>query len=218
MGSSRLDEAGLQQLRDAEAAVEWLRRLEADETARTTESQTTFQGTHIQSATAQQDNEAELKGSEHDPRWADVEFNVDLLRSRSHQFAQLESLANRYVRTVSAHAAKHYATALLPAAHLPVHPPRALRVAGAKRPLAPKQAAKDSKCFSVAYENLAPFLGLLTAPLQQGRQRTQRQIRALQMSAQVWLQSNQMRAIRRTCFVPLLGCISFGPVVRCRGL
>ncbi|SPO39194.1 uncharacterized protein PSFLO_04673 [Pseudozyma flocculosa] len=44
----------------------------------------------------------DTQGSEQDSRWKDVEFNVDLLRARSHQFAQLQLLASRYVRTVSA--------------------------------------------------------------------------------------------------------------------
>lgn len=100
-----LDEAGLQQLRDAEAAMDWLRQLEEGPAAEAPKAKPRSKGRTSKAATAQQQDEnAELKGTEHDPRWADVEFNVDLLRSQSHQFAQLESLASRYVRTVSAHA------------------------------------------------------------------------------------------------------------------
>ncbi|SNX83923.1 uncharacterized protein MEPE_02631 [Melanopsichium pennsylvanicum] len=100
-----LDEAGLQQLRDAEAAMDWVERLQGSSTdgvpkAKPRKSRTS------KAANAKQEDDSELKGTEHDPRWNDIEFNVDLLRSRSHQFAQLESLASRYIRTVSAHAAQ----------------------------------------------------------------------------------------------------------------
>ncbi|SPO30941.1 uncharacterized protein UTRI_05435_B [Ustilago trichophora] len=101
-----LDEAGLQQLRDAEAAMDWLRRLQGDSPADATKPKPRAKGRSSKAANARQDDETDLKGTEHDPRWSHVEFNVDLLRSRSHQFAQLESLASRYVRTVSAHAAQ----------------------------------------------------------------------------------------------------------------
>lgn len=101
-----LDEAGLQQLRDAEAAVEWLQRLQGDGTAEAGKPKSRSKGRTSKAANARSDDEVDLKGTEHDPRWNDVEFNVDLLRSQSHQFAQLESLASRYVRTVSAHAAQ----------------------------------------------------------------------------------------------------------------
>uniref|UniRef100_V5EZG3 Kinetochore protein mis13 n=2 Tax=Kalmanozyma brasiliensis (strain GHG001) TaxID=1365824 RepID=V5EZG3_KALBG len=101
-----LDEAGLQQLRDAEAAVEWLQRLKGDGTTEAVKPKSRSKGRTSKAANARSDDEADLKGTEHDPRWNDVEFNVDLLRSQSHQFAQLESLASRYVRTVSAHAAQ----------------------------------------------------------------------------------------------------------------
>ncbi|GAC98093.1 kinetochore protein mis13 [Pseudozyma hubeiensis SY62] len=102
-----LDEAGLQQLRDAEAAVEWLGRLQGDATTETAKAKPRSKGRSSKAANARQDEEAaDLKGTEHDARWNDVEYNVDLLRSQSHQFAQLESLASRYVRTVSAHAAQ----------------------------------------------------------------------------------------------------------------
>lgn len=101
-----LDEAGLQQLRDAEAAIDWLSRLQADGATEAAKAKPRSKGRTSKAASAKQDNDTDLKGTEHDPRWNDVEFNVDLLRSRSHQFAQLESLANRYVRTVSAHAAQ----------------------------------------------------------------------------------------------------------------
>ncbi|KAJ1025124.1 hypothetical protein NDA16_002630 [Ustilago loliicola] len=101
-----LDDAGLQQLRDAEAAIDWLRQLEGGEGAEAAKAKPRSKGRTSKAANAQQDEGAELKGTEHDPRWADVEFNVDLLCSQSHQFAQLESLASRYVRTVSAHAAQ----------------------------------------------------------------------------------------------------------------
>lgn len=104
-----LDEAGLQQLRDAEAAMDWLRRLEAEDggaAAEAAKTKSRSKGRTSKAANARSDDDSGLKGTEHDARWSDVEFNVDLLRSRSHQFAQLESLANRYVRTVSAHAAQ----------------------------------------------------------------------------------------------------------------
>lgn len=101
-----LDEAGLQQLRDAEAAMDWLQRLQGDSPADATKTKSRSKGRSSKAANARQDDDTDLKGTEHDPRWSDVEFNVDLLRSRSHQFAQLESLASRYVRTVSAHAAQ----------------------------------------------------------------------------------------------------------------
>lgn len=101
-----LDEAGLQQLRDAEAAVEWLQRLQGDGSTEVAKPKPRSKGRTSKAATARQEDEADLKGTEHDPRWSDVEFNVDLLRSQSHQFAQLESLAGRYIRTVSAHAAQ----------------------------------------------------------------------------------------------------------------
>lgn len=101
-----LDEVGLQQLRDAEAAIDCLRQLEHGEGAEAPKAKPRSKGRTSKAANARQEHGAEPKGTEHDPRWADVEFNVDLLRSRSHQFAQLESLASRYVRTVSAHAAQ----------------------------------------------------------------------------------------------------------------
>ncbi|SPO49357.1 uncharacterized protein PSANT_07050 [Moesziomyces antarcticus] len=103
-----LDEAGLQQLRDAEAAMEWLQKLEAEDAADAPKAKSRTKGRASRAAQARgaDDDNEQLQGTEHDPRWADVEFNVDLLRSRSHQFAQLESLASRYVRTVSAHAAQ----------------------------------------------------------------------------------------------------------------
>ncbi|SPC67706.1 uncharacterized protein UHOD_06785 [Ustilago sp. UG-2017b] len=101
-----LDEVGLQQLRDAEAAIDCLRQLEDGEGAEAPKAKPRSKGRTSKAANAQQEDGAEPKGTEHDPRWVDVEFNVDLLRSRSHQFAQLESLASRYVRTVSAHAAQ----------------------------------------------------------------------------------------------------------------
>ncbi|SPO29613.1 uncharacterized protein UTRI_05435 [Ustilago trichophora] len=101
-----LDEAGLQQLRDAEAAMDWLQRLQRDSPADATKAKSRSKGRTSKAANARQDDDTDLKGTEHDPRWSHVEFNVDLLRSRSHQFAQLESLASRYVRTVSAHAAQ----------------------------------------------------------------------------------------------------------------
>jgi hypothetical protein len=102
-----LDEAGLQQLRDAEAAMEWLQKLEAEDAADAPKAKSRTKGRSSKAAQARgADDDEQLQGTEHDPRWADVEFNVDLLRSRSHQFAQLESLASRYVRTVSAHAAQ----------------------------------------------------------------------------------------------------------------
>ncbi|GAC74350.1 hypothetical protein PANT_11c00017 [Moesziomyces antarcticus T-34] len=102
-----LDEAGLQQLRDAEAAMEWLQKLEAEDAADAPKAKSRTKGRASKAAQARgADDDEQLQGTEHDPRWADVEFNVDLLRSRSHQFAQLESLASRYVRTVSAHAAQ----------------------------------------------------------------------------------------------------------------
>ncbi|TKY88660.1 hypothetical protein EX895_002291 [Sporisorium graminicola] len=101
-----LDEAGLQQLRDAEAAVDWLQRLQGGGSTEAAKPKSRSKGRTSKAAAARQDDEADLKGTEHDPRWSDVEFNVDLLRSQSHQFAQLESLAGRYIRTVSAHAAQ----------------------------------------------------------------------------------------------------------------
>ncbi|KAJ1019637.1 hypothetical protein NDA18_006114 [Ustilago nuda] len=101
-----LDEVGLQQLRDAEAAIDCLRQLEHGEGAEAPKAKPRSKRRTSKAANARQEHGAEPKGTEHDPRWADVEFNVDLLRSRSHQFAQLESLASRYVRTVSAHAAQ----------------------------------------------------------------------------------------------------------------
>ena len=134
-----LNETGLQQLRDAEAALDRLLRPEGHEVADTAKPKSRSKGRTSKAAAARNEDEAELKGTEHDTRWADVEFNVsistspylnadtplcqghtnteadqlprcipqvDLLRSRSHQFAQLESLASRYVRTVSAHAAQ----------------------------------------------------------------------------------------------------------------
>lgn len=101
-----LDEAGLQQLRDAEAAVAWLQRLQGDGTAEAVKPKSRSKGRTSKAANTRSDDESDLKGTEHDARWNDVEFNVDLLRSQSHQFAQLESLASRYVRTVSAHAAQ----------------------------------------------------------------------------------------------------------------
>ncbi len=103
-----LDEAGLQQLRDAEAAMEWLQKLETEDAADAPKAKSRTKGRASRAAQARgaDDDNEQLQGTEHDPRWADVEFNVDLLRSRSHQFAQLESLASRYVRTVSAHAAQ----------------------------------------------------------------------------------------------------------------
>ena len=101
-----LDEEGLQQLRDAEAAIDWLRRLESGDSADAAKAKPRSKGRTSKAANVRPDDDTDLKGTEHDPRWTDVEFNVDLLRSRSHQFAQLESLASRYVRTVSAHAAQ----------------------------------------------------------------------------------------------------------------
>ncbi|CBQ69155.1 conserved hypothetical protein [Sporisorium reilianum SRZ2] len=107
-----LDDAGLQQLRDAEAAVAWLQRLQGDDGAteapkpKPRSKGRTSKAAAAAAAARQDDDNADLKGTEHDPRWSDVEFNVDLLRSQSHQFAQLESLAGRYIRTVSAHAAQ----------------------------------------------------------------------------------------------------------------
>ncbi len=101
-----LDEAGLQQLRDAEAAVAWLHKLQGEDATAAVKPKSRSKGRTSKAATSRSDDESDLKGTEHDPRWNDVEFNVDLLRSQSHQFAQLESLASRYVRTVSAHAAQ----------------------------------------------------------------------------------------------------------------
>ncbi|PWZ00423.1 hypothetical protein BCV70DRAFT_211278 [Testicularia cyperi] len=99
-----LSEEGLQQLRDADAAMDWLRRLTSDESEATkTKSRTKGRTSKAAGAKLSED---EFKGTDLDVRWADVEFSVDLLRSRSHQFAQLESLASRYIRTVSAHAAQ----------------------------------------------------------------------------------------------------------------
>lgn len=40
-----------------------------------------------------------------DPRWNDVEYSVDLLRSKSHNLAQLSSLSQRYIAAVSARGA-----------------------------------------------------------------------------------------------------------------
>lgn len=44
--------------------------------------------------------------AETDPRWKDVEFNADLLLSKTHTFAQLSSLSQRYIAAVSARGAK----------------------------------------------------------------------------------------------------------------
>ena len=104
-----LDEAGLQQLRDAEAAMDWLQRLQGDGSSDAAKAKPRSKGRTskaVASHSRQEPDDTDLKGTEHDPRWSEVEFNVDLLRSRSHQFAQLESLASRYIRTVSAHAAQ----------------------------------------------------------------------------------------------------------------
>lgn len=94
-----LDEATARQLKDAEAALTWIDRLVSGQAASTTKGKARRQS-------AKSDENATAQGTELDPRWKDVEYNVDLLRSRSHQFAQLESLAARYVRTVSAQAAQ----------------------------------------------------------------------------------------------------------------
>jgi hypothetical protein len=53
------------------------------------------------------DNGIDHIGTEvEDPRWNDVEFNADLLRSKAHTFAQLSSLSQRYIAAVSARGAK----------------------------------------------------------------------------------------------------------------
>lgn len=73
-----LDEAGLQQLRDAEAAVEWLQRLQGDGSTEVAKPKPRSKGRTSKAATARQEDEADLKGTEHDPRWSDVEFNVSI--------------------------------------------------------------------------------------------------------------------------------------------
>ncbi|MCO5565941.1 hypothetical protein L7F22_019616 [Adiantum nelumboides] len=47
-----------------------------------------------------------LQGTDSDPRWEDVEFNADLLNSRSHTYAQLARLSDRYTTAVSARGAQ----------------------------------------------------------------------------------------------------------------
>lgn len=109
-----LDETGLRQLQDAEAAMEALRRLDADDavtlsveppakgkTPRGGKGRASKAAAVVADATP-----VDLQGTQRDARWQDVEFNIDLLRSRSHQYAQLETLAAKYIRTVSAHAAQ----------------------------------------------------------------------------------------------------------------
>ena len=71
-----LDEAGLQQLRDAEAAVEWLQRLQGDGSTEATKAKPRSKGRASKAAVARQDDGSDLKGTEHDPRWSEVEFNV----------------------------------------------------------------------------------------------------------------------------------------------
>lgn len=50
--------------------------------------------------------EEAYRGTELDDRWSDVEFHADLLRSQTHRYAQLSSLADRYLSEVSTRATR----------------------------------------------------------------------------------------------------------------
>lgn len=76
-----LNETGLQQLRDAEAALDRLLRLEGHEVADTAKPKSRSKGRTSKAAAARNEDEAELTGTEHDTRWADVEFNVSISTS-----------------------------------------------------------------------------------------------------------------------------------------
>lgn len=82
--SQDLDEAGLQQLRDAEAAIEWLGRLQRDSTTEMAKAKPRSRARSSKAANARQDDEADLRGTEHDARWSDVEFNVSFSNGASH--------------------------------------------------------------------------------------------------------------------------------------
>ncbi|PWN52490.1 hypothetical protein IE53DRAFT_367158 [Violaceomyces palustris] len=109
-----LDEEGLAQMEGARKALAWLDSLRSGSQQAGTNPSTN--GNKAKAAgsnkgkgkvkAGREEEDSDVAGSEYDPRWKDVEFNIDLLRSRSHQFSQLEKISSRYVRTVSAQAAQ----------------------------------------------------------------------------------------------------------------
>ncbi|CEH14650.1 Kinetochore-associated protein Dsn1/Mis13 [Ceraceosorus bombacis] len=71
----------------------------------------------IEAGRSSKDIKSELGGSDLDARWADVEYNVDRLRTRTHPYTQLSEISERYVTTISARAAQELASRSMLSSH-----------------------------------------------------------------------------------------------------